>query len=116
MKAEDVRAAIVARYGSIHSFCRQHPELKRSTVYMVLSGRYAGSTARQEAKIRAAALNLPPEDAMTKKPLPEQRVVDTLQHIRCKHCRRLDKGHCRECRTQTDKEARELCTTLFHGR
>ena len=52
--AHELKRAILARYKSIHAFCRQHPELKRSTVYQVLAGKYAGHAGRQLAAIRAA--------------------------------------------------------------
>lgn len=119
MNPQELKAAVLARHGSIHAFCRRHAGqehgLKRSTVYMVLAGRYPGNTAPQLAKIQAAlheteaqpapSLCLPAPDAL----------AAALQAIRCRHCRTLDKGswgRCGPCRTQTLKEAQELHTHL----
>ncbi len=49
-----LRAAIERDYGSIHQFCRRRRDLNRSTVYMVLAGRYPGNVARQVRRIEAA--------------------------------------------------------------
>lgn len=114
---ESLRARVLDRYISVHAFCAAHPELKRSTVYMVLAGRYPGRTEKQAAKIRAALAGPPEQDATTPAPgLTREETVEALQGIRCGHCRRLDKQGCYECRTQTEREARELYATLFPGR
>ena len=55
---ESLRAQVLDRYISVHAFCVAHPELKRSTVYMVLAGRYPGRTEKQAARIRAALAGL----------------------------------------------------------
>lgn len=52
--ADRLRERILESHVSIHAFCRAHPELKRATVYMVLSGRYPGKTDVQLARIGAA--------------------------------------------------------------
>lgn len=114
---ESLRALVLARYISIHAFCVAHPELKRSTVYMVLAGHYPGRTEKQAVKIRAALARPLEQDAMSPAPgLTREETVETLQDIRCGHCRRLDRQGCFECRTQTDREARELYAKLFPGR
>ncbi len=53
-EADTLRAQVLERYTSIYAFCRAHPELKRATVYLVLSGRYPGKWSFQAARIRAA--------------------------------------------------------------
>lgn len=114
--SETLRAEILGRFSSIHAFCVAHPELKRSTVYMVLSGRYPGNTSAQAARIRAA---LTEQGEHRKQPsfnVTGNEVVEALQGIRCARCRRLDRRGCMECRTQTEKEARELFALLFLGR
>jgi hypothetical protein len=102
-----VRRAILERYKSIHAFCRATPELKRSTVYLVLSGKYPGNAERQRIKI---------ETALTGKAAPEeshliiqaQEAYTVLQNAKCSYCRKLDKRGCPECKTQTTREAQAL--------
>lgn len=43
MTASELKDAVLARYRSVYAFCRAHPEMKRATVYLVLSGRYPGN-------------------------------------------------------------------------
>ena len=51
------------------------------------------------------------------KPLRMQLIqIPALQEIRCGNCRRLDRRGCGDCRTQTEREARELYSRLFPGR
>lgn len=114
---ESLRAQVLDRYISVHAFCVAHPELKRSTVYMVLAGRYPGRTEKQAARIRAALAGPPERVAATPAPgLTRDETTEALQNIRCNHCRRLDRRGCFECRTQTEREARELYAKLFPGR
>lgn len=84
---------------------------------MVLGGRYPGKAEGQASKIRAALAEPPDREAATPVPgLTRDETAETLQTIRCSHCRRLDKRGCMECRTQTEREARELYARLFPGR
>lgn len=53
-RLDELRARIVERYGSLHAFCKAHPELKRSSVYLVMSGRYPGRSENQTVRIEAA--------------------------------------------------------------
>lgn len=117
MTAGELKAAVLARYGSIHAFCRRHAEVKRSTAYMVLAGRYPGRTAAQQAKICAALAGADIINAGDTKesslapvrPVPSPEMLGrALQNIRCNHCRTLDKSRCSGCRTQTMREAEEL--------
>lgn len=118
LNAQDLKAAILARHGSVHNFCRRHAgegagQLKRSTVYMVLAGRYPGKAAPQLAKIRAALEGREESSLAPALALPSPEALATaLQSIRCKHCRTLDKSRCGGCRAQTLKEAQELHTHL----
>lgn len=118
-EVERLRAQVLARYASVHAFCRNHPELKRSTVYLVLAGRYPGRWDEQAALIRAA---LTGRKEMPKPPAPDsaegvtrEAVAETLQKIRCAHCRRLDRRDCMACRDQTEREGKELFSRLFQG-
>ena len=117
MSFPDLRALVLDRYKSIHAFCTAHPTLKRSTVYAVLAGRYPGNSEKQAATIRAVVLERQDEPEGQAAPgASRAEVADALQNIRCNHCRRLDRRNCFECRAQTEREARELYTTLFPGR
>jgi len=110
-RIEALRAAIRERHRTAHAFCRANPELKRSTVYLALSGKYPGNLERQAAKIEAA-LNSPPEGgesgAGRAGELSREEAHTVLQAAKCAHCRRLDKRGCPECNTQTAREAEAL--------
>jgi hypothetical protein len=103
---ETIRAAIRERHRTPHAFCRAHPELKRATVYMVLSGKYPGNLERQAAKIEAALAGKvePASPAL----ITAQEAHTVLQGAKCAHCRRLDKRGCPECQRQTAREAQAL--------
>ena len=113
--ADELRARILDRYVSVHAFCRAHPELKRATVYMVLSGKYPGKADMQIARIRAAlAESASGESAEIRIPrVTGEALAATLQEIRCAHCRRLDRRECPACREQTEREGKELFSRLF---
>ena len=129
-EVERLRAQVLARYASVYAFCRAHPELKRATVYLVLSGRYPGKWSFQAERIRAALAMLSPsvsgKDPLTAAAtetgkVPEtpasgvtrEVLAETLQSIRCAHCRRLDRRECMACRDQTEREGKELFGRLF---
>lgn len=113
-ETEALRAQVLDRYVSVHAFCRAHPELKRATVYLVLSGRYPGKCNEQAARIRTAL-----SGARSPEPcapgVTREALAETLQNIRCAHCRRLDRRDCLACRDQTEREAKELFIRLFQG-
>ena len=114
-EAEVLRAQVLDRYVSVHAFCRAHPELKRATVYLVLSGRYPGKWSDQAARIREALVGT---REVPEKPTPgvtREAMVETLQEIRCARCRRLDRRDCSACREQTEREGKELFIRLFQG-
>lgn len=114
---EALRAEVLERYTSVHAFCKAHGELKRATVYMVLSGRYPGRLESQIARIRAALAGARPKASGDITPdLTREETAETLQNIRCSHCRRLDRRGCSDCRRQTEREARDLYAQLFPGR
>lgn len=108
MNVTELRAAVLARYRSIHAFCKAHAELKRATVYLVLSGKYPGNTARQEAQIREALGDIPPAAS----PVPPERIAEVLQACKCAHCRRPNRRGCRGCRNQTAREVAALTEYL----
>lgn len=129
-EVDSLRAQVLERYTSVYAFCRAHPELKRATVYLVLSGRYPGKWSFQAARIRAALAMLSPsvsgKDPLTtaatgaekapEAPAPgmtREVLAETLQSIRCAHCRRLDRRECMACRDQTEREGKELFGRLF---
>jgi hypothetical protein len=106
-RLDAARLAIRNKYGTLHAFCRANPELKRSTVYLVLSGKYPGNMEKQVEKV---------ENTLTgEAALPEQRCIihaqeayTVLQDAKCAYCRKLDKRACPECKTQTMREAQAL--------
>lgn len=111
-EVDRLRAQVLDRYTSVHAFCRAHPELTRGTVYLVLSGNYPGKISTQASKIRAA-LATPEEKASIPVPsITGEVVAETLQKIRCVHCRRLDRRACPVCREQTEREGKELFARL----
>lgn len=114
MPTESLKTEILAQYASVHSFCKAHPDLSRSSVYLTLSGKYPGNAGNQEERIRAALANR--QEETTPRVLPHvsaATLADVLQEIRCAHCRRLDRRECMACRAQTVSEGDELYTRLF---
>jgi hypothetical protein len=102
-----LRQAVVARHGSIHAFCKRHPELTRSTVYQVMNDRYPGNVARQSAIIREALEGGPAGPARISVP-SAQDMAGVIIAARCARCRRPDRRGCRGCRMQAEREAQAL--------
>lgn len=110
---ERLRAEIIAKYKSVHAFCKAHPELCRGTVYMLVSGSYPGDFNRQAAKARAALAGNPVKTADSlPKYIDADKMRDILQETRCQNCRRLNRRECMACRDQTAREAVELARRL----
>jgi hypothetical protein len=101
-----IKQAILARHKTIHAFCRDNAAIKRSTLYMVLSGKYPGNNDRQIAKNHAIITGETPVPARPTVTAKEAYAV--LQQAKCVHCRKLDKRGCSECNTQTAREAQAL--------
>ncbi|WP_297826406.1 hypothetical protein [uncultured Desulfovibrio sp.] len=113
MPTENLKADILKRHASVHAFCKAHPELSRSSVYLALSGKYPGNSDNQAARIRATLAKPQeiPQQVLPK--ISATTLTDTLQEIRCAHCRRLDRRECLACRDQTGREGDELFSRLF---
>ncbi|MDR2055643.1 MAG: hypothetical protein LBQ10_07235 [Desulfovibrio sp.] len=113
-RLDAVRADIREKYRSTHAFCRANPELKRSTVYLVLSGKYPGNNERQTGKIEEV---LTGETALAepRRIIQAQEAFEILQGAKCAYCRKRDKRACPECKTQTTREAQAL-ETYLHAR
>ncbi len=116
-RLDELRARIMERHGSLHAFCKAHPELKRSSVYLVMSGRYPGRSENQIIRIEAALEGnacaaravLATRSVLASAPsMSAEDMADALQEIRCNNCRLLDRRNCLECRTRTRREAEEL--------
>lgn len=105
---ERLRADILSRHASVYQFCRQHENLKRSTVYAVLAGRYAGDAAEQIARIREA---LSGPASRREEPTPG-RIAEVLQHVKCQGCRPASRRKCQRCRERTEREARAVMDFL----
>ena len=108
---EELKQRILARYKTPHAFCRHNPEVKRSTVYQVLAGKYPGDTGRQIERIQAVLAGVEPRPARRPE-LTEREAYTVLQETKCNHCRKLDKRACPDCRTQTEREAEALAEYL----
>lgn len=108
--AESLRARVLDRWPTLHAFCRAHPELKRSTVYMVLAGQYPGNAEKQLERI---ALALDAGEREVPPAVTAEGMAEALQHIRCGQCRKYGKRQCPRCRTRTGMEARALFARLF---
>lgn len=111
LRLDELRARIVERHGSLHAFCKAHPELKRSSVYLVMSGRYPGRSENQIIRIEAALegnIHTALAGLASAPPMSAEDMADALQEIRCNNCRLLDRRNCLECRTRTRREAEEL--------
>lgn len=106
--AQELRRVIVARFASVHRFCRMHPELTRSTVYQALNGSYPGNVSRQLAVIRAALADRSRSTAPAVHVPDLETLEAVLQASRCRHCRRPDRRGCRGCKTQTGRDAQAL--------
>lgn len=122
-RLDELRARIVERYGSLHAFCKAHPELKRSSVYLVMSGRYPGRSENQTVRIEAALegnIHTARSGLASAPPMSAEDMADALQEIRCSNCRLLDRRNCLECRTRTRREAEELharmCLRMYPDR
>lgn len=104
---DKLREAVLARHRTVHAFCRAKPELKRSTVYLLLAGKYPGNVDRQLAKI-ANVLTGEAEPEEPRPAITAGEAYTVLQEAKCAHCRRLDKRACADCNTQTAREAQAL--------
>ena len=107
---ERLRADILARYASIYQFCRQHENLKRSTVYAVLAGRYAGDAKEQLARIRKALDGPGPQPVV----LTRERLAEVLQQVKCRRCRPASRRKCQRCRVVTFEESRAMIDFLHY--
>ncbi|XPV77663.1 MAG: hypothetical protein ACNI27_07030 [Desulfovibrio sp.] len=85
-ECEGLQGRIVEEFGSVHRFCKLHPQLNRSTVYMVLNGRYGGNTARQVLRI---------EDALQNKSNSTELIFQAIKTVACKRC--SVQGSCSRC-------------------
>lgn len=88
VELEDIRRQVAARFGTIHAFAKGRPGgLARSTIYLVLSGRYGGNADRQLDRIRATLGE------------PRADIFDVLKQVACRRCRkrRRKSRQCEKC-------------------
>lgn len=71
-----LRREVVGRYRTVHAFCRANRHLNRSTVYMVLAGRYPGNLERQAGRILATL------DGTTR----EAELFEAIKRAACERC------------------------------
>lgn len=91
-----LQTEVKQRFGTIHRFCKQHPELNRSTVYMMFAGTYGGNKERQEDRIRMA---LNGESDTT-------RTFQAIKGVACAKC--AVRGECSRCDALFEDQAREV--------
>jgi len=96
----NLRTDIETRFGSVHRFCRLHPFLNRSTVYMVLAGNYGGDIEQQTQRIR---------DALEGQN-DEKRIMETIKATACARC--SVSGKCNRCDDLFRAQAKAV-TQLF---
>lgn len=114
-----LKEEILARYASVHAFCKAHPELKRGVVYQTVSGKYAGNRQRQAARIRQALAENTDADnqirpiQQAEKTVTREQLTELLENIRCANCRRLNRRECLACKAQTTVEASQLFDSLY---
>lgn len=101
-----LKIAIMERYKTPYAFWRNNPEVKRSTLYMILNGKYPGDLEKQLTKLE---ILLKGEPEPLKLPvIKAKEAYSILQKTKCVHCRKIDKRFCPECNTQTMREAEAL--------
>ena len=110
MKAnlEPLKQRILAKHKTVHAFCRDNPELKRSTVYQIIAGKYPGNTGKQLERIHAALEGIEAKPDARRPVVTALEAYTVLQETKCAHCRKQDKRACAECRTQTEREAQAM--------
>lgn len=97
-----LRTEIESRFGSVHRFCRSHPELSRGTVYQVLGGTYQGDVQAMQSRIRAAMERLSPEQVAA---------YQAIRKVQCGVCSVKDPA-CERCRHMQLAMAREVARAL----
>lgn len=93
---------IMARYVTVHRFCKQHRELNRSTVYMVLKGRYPGNAERQLERMRKALQG----EVST-----EERAYQAIRQTACARCSVTTQG-CNRCDALFRDQARAVAAAI----
>ena len=102
----ELKQKIIEKYGSTHAFCKACPHLNRSTVYQVLSGKYAGKLLKQIALIQIALLG--DKTPIKNVKIHENEILQILQNHKCNHCRLIHKKNCLDCKDKTIKEAHSV--------
>ncbi|ABB40153.1 hypothetical protein Dde_3359 [Oleidesulfovibrio alaskensis G20] len=93
---------ITSRYRTVHRFCKAHGELNRSTVYMVLKGRYPGNVERQLERMR---------QALRGEVSVEERAYQAIRETACARCTVTNQG-CRRCETLFRALARAVAAAI----
>lgn len=103
-----VQKAIKERYRTPHRFNRRNPEIKRSTLYLILAGKYPGNIEKQLYRIESCLANIQETPEKQHLTLSAKDAYTVLQATKCANCRKLDKKMCSECNTQTMREAQAI--------
>lgn len=109
-----LKEKILERFKSVHAFCKANPEITRSTVYLILSGKYSGQYRVQADKILNILENARHE-TQNIAIVTQEKLHTKLQEYKCSQCRRLDSQACHGCRAQTIKEAFAMYEYIYKG-
>lgn len=93
---------IEARYATVHQFCKLHRELNRSTVYMVLKGRYPGNMERQIGRL---------QEALQGVVSIEEKAFQAIRQIACDRCVVTAQECCR-CKKLFQDQARAVAAAI----
>lgn len=101
---------ILRRFGSIHAFCKRHPQMGRSTVYQVIRGRYCGNAEKQTRRICRAL------EGKDRAELDAEALGKVLEREACAVCD-AGKRRCRKMRPQCKglwKRQAEAALAVFY--
>ncbi len=102
---EELRAAIVAQYGSIYRFCKLNPKVKKATAYLVLNGKYPGKILKQAQVLQDILYGT--DTANIAQSVEQDEILQVLQRHKCSYCRLISKN-CTDCKQKTAGEAQAV--------
>ncbi len=108
MSPEQLKAAILEKYTSLHAFCKAfNGRICRSAVYQALNGSYPGNATRQLQKIKWLLNSSPQSDDF-------EKIHRAIKSVACARCRKKGRGACRRCRAIMREQAKQV-EALFKG-
>lgn len=109
---EKIKKQILGQYKTVHAFCKENPDVKRSTVYQILAGKYSGDRDKQIKRIQGVLAGVEKKQGTHHSDLLALEVYNVLQKTKCAYCTKLKKSACPECWVQTEREAQALTDYL----